>query len=226
MFFLKYILNNPTPTPSHWFLVHQVLKKCFDTSKGGILDVDMTVINNYTSIWFMYLPLISLVFIWGNHHRWTERTHYKDTGFQWLRVWAQNLEWSGFIHGSMAYCLGKLPAEPQFPLWNRYNHSIHLQNCPTMKWNDAQKYSAQFLACSRHSKHVSGFHSWASGQSGLGLWLSLRGWDFLWTCLSHKPVSLVKTLCLFLGFPNCKVIWLLLVCIPFFKNFFQIIACL
>ena len=169
--------------------MHQVLKKCSDTSKGGILDVDMTVINNYTSIWFMYLTLISLVFIWGNHHRWTERTNYKDTGVQWLRVWAQNLEWSGFIHGSMAYCLGKLLAEPQFPLWNRYNHSIHLQNCPTMMWNDAQKYSAQFLACSRHSKHVSGFHSWAY-EVGSQVLVCGYPWGAGTFCEPASPISL------------------------------------
>lgn len=223
MFFLKYILNYPAPTSV-------VILGASGSQKNALIQGRelfwmWTWLINDTSILFMYLPLISLVFIWGNHHRWTERTNYKDTGVQWLRVWAQNLEWSGFIHGSMTYCLGELPAEPQFPLWNRYNHSIHLQNCPTMKWNDAQKYSAQFLACIAGTQNMLVVFlpepmTWA-GRS----WSVVipEGCHVLWTCLSHKPVPLVKTLCLLLGSPNCKILWLLRVCISLLKIFFKLL---
>ena len=189
MFFLKYILNYPIPTPSHWFLVHQVLKKCFDTRKGGILDVDMTVIKNYTSIWFMYLPLISLVFIWGNHRRWTERTNYKDTGVQWLRVWAQNPEWSGFIHGSMAYCLGELPAEPLFPLWNKYNI---VYTCRI-----ALQWSGMMLKSTQHNSwHVVGtqnmlvvFHSWVYDM-GRQVLVCVYPWGAATLCEPASSISL------------------------------------
>lgn len=40
--------------------MHQLPKKC-GAGMGGVLDKGMTVINNYTGLWFIYLSLIGLV---------------------------------------------------------------------------------------------------------------------------------------------------------------------